>query len=109
MREDLKGMSRRELEKLKADVEKAIIRAEKDDLRQAREAAERAAAEHGFSLAELAATGGGRRRAGRPANVHPPKYRNPQNPEQTWSGRGRKPQWVKEAEESGADLSAFQI
>ena len=26
-----------------------------------------------------------------------PKYRNPDNPEQTWTGRGRQPTWVKEA------------
>ena len=24
-----------------------------------------------------------------------PKYRNPENPSQVWSGRGRKPQWLK--------------
>ena len=108
MREDLQNMSRRELQKLRADVEKAILRAEKDEIRQAREAAERAAAEHGFSLAELAATRG-RRGSVRSGNVHPPKYRNPANPEQTWSGRGRKPQWIKDAEQSGADLSAFAI
>ena len=26
-----------------------------------------------------------------------PKYRNPNNPEQTWSGRGKKPKWYIEA------------
>ena len=26
-----------------------------------------------------------------------PKYRNPDNPEETWSGRGRKPRWVEVA------------
>jgi DNA-binding protein H-NS len=26
-----------------------------------------------------------------------PKYRNPENPEETWSGRGRKPRWVEMA------------
>lgn len=25
--------------------------------------------------------------------VMPPRYRNPTNPKQTWSGMGRKPQW----------------
>jgi len=28
------------------------------------------------------------------ATVNPPKYRNPDNPEQTWSGRGKRPTWV---------------
>ncbi|HRZ07519.1 MAG TPA: H-NS histone family protein [Candidatus Competibacteraceae bacterium] len=27
-------------------------------------------------------------------SVNPPKYRNPENPEQTWSGRGKRPAWV---------------
>ena len=108
MREELRDMSRRELQSLKADVEKAMVQAEKNELRQAREAAERAAAEHGYSLSELAG-GGDRRGSARSGNVHPPKYRNPQNPEQTWSGRGRKPQWIKDVEESGADISAYRI
>ena len=25
----------------------------------------------------------------------PPKYRNPENPEQTWTGRGIAPSWTK--------------
>lgn len=32
--------------------------------------------------------------------VVPPKYKNPDG-EQTWSGRGAKPQWFKEALEAG--------
>lgn len=27
----------------------------------------------------------------------PPKYRNPDNPAETWTGRGRQPKWVQEA------------
>jgi len=26
--------------------------------------------------------------------VNPPKYRNPENPLQVWSGRGKRPNWV---------------
>lgn len=43
----------------------------------------------------------GRRR--RSAGV--PKYRNPANPEQTWTGRGKKPGWLKQA----ADPEALRI
>jgi DNA-binding protein H-NS len=28
------------------------------------------------------------------ATINPPKYRNPENPLQVWSGRGKKPNWV---------------
>jgi DNA-binding protein H-NS len=30
----------------------------------------------------------------RSGGVMPPKYRNPENPLQVWSGRGKKPNWV---------------
>lgn len=31
----------------------------------------------------------------------PPKYKNPDDPAQQWSGRGRKPEWFKIAIENG--------
>lgn len=33
------------------------------------------------------------------------KFRNPANPEQTWTGRGKKPGWIGDA----TDLTPFQI
>jgi DNA-binding protein H-NS len=30
-----------------------------------------------------------------------PKYRNPADPEQTWSGRGKRPRWFNEALKAG--------
>jgi DNA-binding protein H-NS len=36
----------------------------------------------------------------------PPRYRNPVNPEQTWSGRGRAPLWVLELQKCGSIESA---
>lgn len=30
-----------------------------------------------------------------------PKYRNPANPAQTWSGRGKRPRWFNEALKAG--------
>ncbi|QAU23807.1 H-NS histone family protein [Dyella sp. M7H15-1] len=30
-----------------------------------------------------------------------PKYRNPANPEQTWSGRGKRPHWFNDALKTG--------
>jgi DNA-binding protein H-NS len=32
------------------------------------------------------------------------KYRNPTNPSETWSGRGRKPKWVEEKLAAGRSL-----
>jgi DNA-binding protein H-NS len=50
----------------------------------------------GYSLAELVGTEMKTARASAPA-----KYRYPENPALTWSGRGRKPQWFVEALAAG--------
>lgn len=38
-----------------------------------------------------------------------PKYRNPGNPRETWTGRGRKPLWVVAALDSGKKLQDLAI
>ena len=44
----------------------------------------------------------------KPAKAEP-KYRHPENPDLTWSGRGRKPSWIVEALEAGKSLDDFAI
>jgi DNA-binding protein H-NS len=39
----------------------------------------------------------------------PPTYRNPDNPAETWSGRGRRPRWLVAALEAGYKLDQCQI
>lgn len=39
----------------------------------------------------------------------PPKYRNPSNPEQTWTGRGMPPKWMQELIAAGHDKFEFEI
>ena len=39
----------------------------------------------------------------------PPKYRNPDNPAETWAGRGLKPRWLAAALKSGKKLDQFLI
>ena len=38
-----------------------------------------------------------------------PKYRNPDNPEETWSGRGMKAGWLQEKLDAGARLEDFLV
>jgi DNA-binding protein H-NS len=38
-----------------------------------------------------------------------PKYRNPENPGETWAGRGLKPRWLAAALKSGKKLDDFVI
>lgn len=101
----LEKMSRKELLELRDQVEKALRNAEKRERKEALKAAEKAAAEFGFSLSELSVDGS-KPSKGMKAKA---KYKNPANPEQTWSGRGRKPQWVHDALKSGADIADLEI
>jgi DNA-binding protein H-NS len=48
-------------------------------------------------------------RYGRAVESEGPKYRNPNNSAETWSGRGRRPQWVEIALSTGASLESLEI
>jgi len=110
---NLKAMTVKELTKLKNDAEKALKIAEERLRKDALKAAEKAAAEFGFQLTEL--TPEKKTKVvkkgpkGKPKAKAKAKYRNPANPEQTWSGRGRKPLWINEALSSGADITDLEI
>ena len=106
MKFDLKSLSRKDLVKLRTNIDKALGRLDEADRKAALAAAEKAAQAHGYSLADLT--------AGKPAKAEKPvapkkasaanddgrakvapKYRNPADASQTWSGRGRAPKWVE--------------
>lgn len=38
-----------------------------------------------------------------------PLYRNPENPSETWSGRGNKPRWLASKLKSGKTVEEFRI
>ncbi|TMM51613.1 H-NS family nucleoid-associated regulatory protein [Sulfitobacter sabulilitoris] len=104
MMADLKSMSRKELEKLLFDTKKALAAAQARDRRDARKAAEKAAAEFGFSLAELE---GGEKPAKSAKKAKPAKpkskakFANPADASQTWTGKGRQPNWYRDAVAKG--------
>jgi len=85
---NLEKMSYAELSKL--EVEIARLKAEKQSEERAalREKMAAMASEHGFDVGELFGTG----RKGKGSVA--PKYRDPKNPENTWTGRGRMPRWM---------------
>ncbi|WP_050527096.1 H-NS histone family protein [Pseudorhodobacter aquimaris] len=89
---DLNNLSLKELRDLQAQVAKAITTFETRKKKDALNELEERARTLGFSLAEL--TGAPTPRKRTPAE---PKYANPDNPSETWSGRGRKPRWFKAA------------
>lgn len=105
----LDGMSRKELEKLSRDIEKQIAKLEKDELKAAKEAAEKAAKAHGFTLSDIMGGPATRKTAGKPRTIGEPKYRNPDNESQTWTGKGRQPNWYREGKAAGRPESDFLI
>ena len=112
MKPDLKSMTRKELEKLKVNVEKALAKLAEKDKKAALAAVEKAAASQGFSLAELtngSASKPGRKRKAGPKTASAPKYKNPADPNQTWTGKGRQPEWFKAAIKSGTSPDAMEI
>jgi DNA-binding protein H-NS len=102
---DLNNLSLDELKTLQNDVAVAIFNFEKRKKAEALAEVERVAKANGFSLKELL---GDEKTASKKSKVAA-KYANPANPEQTWSGRGRKPAWVNEFEASGNSLENAKI
>lgn len=118
MKAELKQMSRKQLEKLRADVEAAIKVLDTKDKKAALKAAEAAAKAHGFSLGELTGETAGEKPAPRAPRAKrnadgrakvAPKYRNPSNPEETWSGRGRAPGWMAAHLQAGGQKDDLAI
>ena len=101
---NLNDMSPDELKQLRKDLDKAIENYDVRRKQDARAAAEAKAREMGFSLSEL--VDGSAKKGKTPK---PPKYRHPENPSLTWSGRGRQPDWIKEALENGRSKDEFLI
>lgn len=101
---DLSEMTYPELEKHQKDVEAAMRSLEKTRKTDAKKAVRKTAKEHGFTVEELFDLP-----AKKSAAASPPKYRNPKNPDETWSGKGRKPKWLTAALANGTSLSSFEI
>ena len=100
----LDTLSLKDLKTLQKEIGRAIDTAEERQKTSAREQVEALTKKLGYTLAELAEGKGKPKRA--PTT---PKYRHPENPALTWSGRGRKPQWFVEALAAGKTVEALVI
>ncbi|MFP4638893.1 MAG: H-NS family nucleoid-associated regulatory protein [Guyparkeria sp.] len=103
---DVKNLSADELKKLVNDAEQALRDRNKERVMELRREAEALAAELNTSVAELFGLDKPAKQAGKKL---PPKYINPANPSQTWSGRGKRPNWLVDELNKGKKLEDFQI
>ena len=101
---DLKSLSLKDLKDLQSQVAKAISSFEDNKKKEVLAKLEEKAREMGYSLAEL--TGAAKTRKRSPAV---PKYANPANPADTWSGRGRTPRWFAAALAKGKKTESMAI
>ncbi|MCO6441852.1 MAG: H-NS histone family protein [Nitrococcus mobilis] len=99
---DLSKYTIKDLERLKKDIDKEIASRRKHEERQAREEIKEVAAKYGFTLNEL--VGGISIPKGRSQSKAQGKFQHPEDPTKTWTGRGRKPNWVKEWEAAGCSI-----
>ena len=106
----IEKMSLKELLDLEARVAKAIASARDKERSELKRKMAEMAETHGFSVNEL--FGGAGRGAGRGSkskSVGVARYANPEDRSDTWTGRGRKPNWLLERLKKGAKLEDFSI
>ncbi len=101
-RPNLEKMSLKQLLELEAQVQSAIASVRERERGEVKKAMAELAEKHGFKLQELM---GGRGKG----KITAPKYANPEDPSQTWTGRGRKPNWLVAKLKKGAKTEDFAI
>ena len=110
----LSGLSLNELEliqkKVTREIQKKRSKAQEEGIRKIK----LIAAEYGLSSDELKAIGSEKRASSKNKAVKKrgpvaPKYRDPNNSKNTWTGRGLKPKWVQAFLNSGGQLEQIMI
>ena len=104
---DLSNMSSAELRDLQEKVKRELKQRESQDLAKAREQIMAIAQSVGVPLKDLVAGAGPATRA-KTGSVAP-RYRNPADASQQWTGRGRQPKWVKEWIDAGKDIAGLKV
>lgn len=122
---DLNSMSAKELEALISQARKRrTLLSKRKPIATVRKRLEQIARAEGYSIAELFGPRGsgsgvtvpapapkrGPRKPSKMAGMKvAPKYRNPANPDETWSGRGKQPRWLQTYASQGRAPDEFLI
>ena len=100
---NLDKMSFKQLQELELQVKKAKATVHDRSRAELRQRLEVMASDHGFNIGDLFGARGGR---GRTVAA---KYANPDDPSETWAGRGRKPRWLAAKLKNGEKMDKFLI
>ncbi len=118
---DIESLSAKELTALINEAKKRkTTLSKRKPITQARKRVMQAAKSEGYTIAELFGAGGAaaaepRARASAPRKARKttgkvaPKYRNPENANETWTGRGRQPRWLTAFTDAGRNRDEFLI
>lgn len=116
---DLSGLSAKELGALIKNAKKQqTIVAKRPAITKVRAQLTKLAKANGYTLEEVAgvaaptrsrATKAAPAKAVRKLGKVAPKYRNPANPKETWTGRGKQPRWLAAYTTKGKKLEEFLI
>ncbi len=109
---NFKKMSDNALNAYKKAIEKELKTRGRQEERRKQRAMEKLlklAEKEGISVSELRAAGRKSTTRRKTTAKVKPKYRNPQDPSMTWSGRGRKPAWVQTHLDKGGKLEELAI
>ena len=102
---NIEKLSYAELLELRDRVQEGIEQRKAEEQVALRAKMEELAAEAGFDLDDIVA----KRKVGGKRGKVAPKYRNPKDRTQTWTGRGRQPRWLVAELKSGKKLEDFAI
>ena len=102
----LDKLTTKDLKELREQVDRAIAERQAGERSGLRETFRSMAEAAGYSLADVVGGGGARATKGRPVAA---KFANPENRAETWSGRGRKPNWMSAKLKAGASMDDFRL
>jgi DNA-binding protein H-NS len=96
---DIKSLNNNQLNDLISKAQLRQVELRKEKVVKLREKVNALLKAEGYTFDDIFGHGRGKgKRAGTPV---PPKYRNPADPAQTWSGRGKRPRWFNDALKAG--------
>ena len=96
---DIKNLNHNQLNDLINKAQERQTELRKEKVVKLREKVHAMIKAEGYSFDDI--FGGSRGKAKRSTGTVAPKYRNPGNAEQTWSGRGKRPRWFNDALAAG--------
>lgn len=98
----IKDLTVAELNELKDSIEEVIEKRKREEVAELRRQIDSLLGNSGITLEDI-------QNAKAPSKTVRPKYRNPEDSTQTWTGRGRRPTWLDQKINAGSKLEDFII